>query len=104
MNFCLSKFNYINEHSTRFSDEYKNIAMSIKEPGTASDEYLQREYGFSILYWDSILKAGLTDEAEAKKEISEKLMKDKQVRYWLDMQEKWKEEADIKIFDEVLKY
>ena len=99
-----NKLNYINEHSTRFSDEYKNIAMSIKEPGTAGDEYLQREYGFSILYWDSILKAGLTDEAEAKKAIGEKLIKDKQVRYWLDMQEKWKEEADIKIFDEVLKY
>lgn len=96
--------NYICEDTTRVSEQFYDIAMGIENPGGIGSDYLEREYGASILIWDGILDEGITDEDTVKSEIKEELIRKQKVAEWNKLQQQWRDEAEIVINEEALKY
>lgn len=90
--------NYISDLSTRFSDEYKNAAMSIDELGDFS-EPIKVDYGYIILDWAETIKAADPVVFEdVRAELETLLLEDERNAAFESKKQKWIEEADIEIF------
>lgn len=95
--------NYVSEQSTRFSEEFKNAAMSIETLGQFS-EPIKTAYGYLILCWDATLEAADPVAFEDVRADLESLLSEfNRNRAIADQKMQWLKEANIEIFEDGLK-
>jgi ribosomal protein S7 len=95
--------NYVSEQSTRFSEEFKNAAMSIETLGQFS-EPIKTAYGYLILCWDATLEAADPVAFEDVRADLESLLSEFNCnRAIADQKMQWLKEANIEIFEAGLK-
>ncbi|WP_172667714.1 SurA N-terminal domain-containing protein [Flexilinea flocculi] len=95
--------NYVSEQSTRFSEEFKNAAMSIETLGQFS-EPIKTAYGYLILCWDATLEAADPVAFEDVRADLESLLSEFNCnRAIADQKMQWLKEANIEIFEDGLK-
>jgi hypothetical protein len=95
--------NYVSEQSTRFSEEFKNAAMSIETLGQFS-EPIKTAYGYLILCWDATLEAADPVAFEDVRADLESLLSEfNRNRAIANQKMQWLKEANIEIFEDGLK-
>lgn len=98
-----SAVNYVSERSTRFSDDFKNAAMSIGTLGQYS-EPIKTANGYLILCWDATLAAADPVAFEdVKADLESLFVESNRDRVIEEQKEQWMKEASIEIFTERLK-
>ena len=98
------RVNYICQDSTRFSDDYYAAAFSIPAEGRLAGEPVRQKYGYSLLYWDSSIPAGVISLQTAREQIRLDLMKKAENEHWKTLQDQWRAQADVTIYESVFSY
>lgn len=98
------RVNYFSEATTRFSDRYRDIALSLQQPGEIAWELVEQDDGGLLLCWADTLSPGPIPLREVEGTIRGIIENQQRAAAWSEAQNRWWQEAEVTVDQTLLSY
>lgn len=98
------RVNYFSEATTRFSNRYRDIALSLQQPGEIAWELVEQDSGGLLLCWADTLSPGPIPLREVEGTIREIIQDQRCAAAWSEAQNRWRQEAEVTVDQTLLSY